>query len=158
MRRMIVYLGILAAVFWASDPGTDIGMLIPVETVFIQKLENEIVIETDSGDRGTGATMKQAAEDLKEKAHGVIYLDTADYLILNRKAEILLPQLQKNQKQEVALCEADEQIDVEKAASFLRAHTPQLKLSDWSSGMTLPRLEEVEGSFKIKTEIVEKGG
>ena len=33
MRRMIVYLGILAAVFWASDPGTDIGMLIPVETV-----------------------------------------------------------------------------------------------------------------------------
>ena len=116
------------------------------------------MIQADSGDRGAGATMKQAAEDLKEKAHGVIYLDTADYLILNREAEVLLPQLQGNQKQEVALCEADEQIDVEKATSFLRAHTPQLKLSDWSSGMTLPRLEEVEGSFKIKTETGEKGG
>ena len=158
MRRMIVYLGILAAVFWAGDPGTDIGMLIPVETVFIQKQGEEIVIQTDSGDRGAGATMKQATEDLKEKADGVIYLDTADYLILNREAEVLLPQLQNNQKQEVTLCEADEQIDVEKATSFLRAHTPQLKLSDWSSVMTLPRLEEAEGSFKIKTEIVEKGG
>ena len=158
MRRIIVYLGILTAVFWASDPGTDIGMLIPVETVFIQKQGEEIVIQTDSGDTGAGATMKQAAEDLKEKADGVIYLDTADYLILNREAEVLLPQLQGNQKQEVALCEADEQIDVEKATPFLRAHTPQLRLSVWSSGMTLPRLEEVEGSFKIKTEIVEKGG
>ena len=158
MRRMILYLGILAAVFWAGDPGTDIGMLIPVETVCIQKQGEEIVIQADSGDRGAGATMKQAAEDLKEKADGVIYLDTADYLILNSEAEVLLPQLQNNQKQEVALCEADEQIDVEKATSFLRAHTPQLKLSDWSSGMTLPRLEEAEGSFKIKTEIVEKRG
>ena len=90
MKRILLYLGILAAVCWAGKPGTDIGMLIPVETVFIQKLENEIVIETDSGDRGAGATMKQAAEDLKEKADGVIYLDTADYLILNREAEDLL--------------------------------------------------------------------
>ena len=157
MKRILLYLGILAAVCWAGKPGTDIGMLIPVETVFIQKLENEIVIETDSGDRGTGATMKQAAEDLKEKADGVIYLDTADYLILNREVEALLPQLQNNQKQEVFLCEADGQIDVQKATAFLRAHKPQLKLSDWSNGMTLPRLEEAEGSFKIKTEMVKKG-
>ena len=157
MRRMIVYLGILAAVLWAGDPGTDIGMLIPVETVFIQKQGDEIAIQTDSADTGVGATMKRAAEDLKEKADGVIYLDTADYLILNREAEALLPQLQNNQKQEVFLCEADGQIDVQKATAFLRAHTPQLKLSDWSNGMTLPRLEEAGGSFKIKTEMVKKG-
>ena len=158
MRRMIVYFGILAAVLWAGDPGTDIGMLIPVETVFIQKLENEIVIETDSGDRGAGATMKQAAEDLKEKADGVIYLDTADYLILNREAEALLYQLQSNQKQEVALCETEGQINVEEITPFLRAHKPQLRLSDWRAGMTLPGLEEAEGSFKIKTKTAEKGG
>lgn len=158
MRRMIVYLGILAAVFWAGDSGTDIGMLIPVETVFIQKQGDDIVIQTDSGDKGTGATMRQAAEDLKEKAHGTIYLDTADYLILNGEAEVLLPQLQNNQKQEVSLCRTEGEIDVEKAIPFLRAHTPTLKLSDWSSGMTLPRLEEAEGSFKIKTKTGEKGG
>ena len=158
MKRILLYLGILAAVCWAGKPGTDIGMLIPVETVFIQKLENEIVIETDSGDRGTGATMKQAAEDLKEKADGVIYLDTADYLILNREAEALLYQLQSNQKQEVALCETEGRIDVEEITPFLRAHKPQLRLSDWRAGMTLPGLEEAEGSFKIKTKAGEKGG
>lgn len=158
MRRMIVYFGILAAVLWAGDPGTDIGMLIPVETVFIQKQGDTIVIQTDSADTGTGATIKQAAEDLKEKADGVIYLDTADYLILNREAEALLYQLQSNQKQEVALCKADEQIDVQKATPFLRAHRPQLELSGWRAGMTLPSLEEAEGSFKIKTKTAEKGG
>ena len=129
-----------------------------METVFIQKLENGIVIETDSGDRGAGATMKQAAEDLKEKADGVIYLDTADYLILNREAEALLYQLQSNQKQEVALCGTEGRIDVEEITPFLRAHKPQLRLSDWRAGMTLPGLEEAEGSFKIKTKTAEKGG
>ena len=158
MRRMILYLGILAAVFWAGDPGTDIGMLIPVETVFIQKQGDTIVIQTDSADTGAGATMKQAAEDLKEKADGVIYLDTADYLILNREAEALLYQLQSNQKQEVALCETEGRIDVEEITPFLRAHKPQLRLSDWRAGMTLPGLEEAEGSFKIKTKTAEKGG
>ena len=158
MKRILLYLGILAAVCWAGKPGTDIGMLIPVETVFIQKLENEIVIETDSGDRGAGATMKQAAEDLKEKAQGFIYLDTADYLILNREAEALLYQLQRNQKQEVALCETEGRIDVEEITPFLRAHKPQLRLSDWRAGMTLPGLEEAEGRFKIKTKTAEKGG
>ena len=158
MRRMIVYLGILAAVFWAGDSGTDIGMLIPVETVCIQKQGDEIVIQTDRGDKGTGATMKQAAEDLKEKADGVIYLDTADYLILNREAEVLLYQLQRNRKQEVALCETEGRIDVEEITPFLRAHKPQLRLSDWRAGMTLPGLEEAEGSFKIKTKTAEKGG
>ena len=150
MKRMILYLGILAAVCWAGDPGTDIGMLIPVETVFIQKLENEIVMETDSGDRGAGLTVSQAAADLKEKAEGVVYLDTADYLILNRAAEVLLYQLQKNQKQEVALCETEGEIDVQKATAFLRAHTPTLRLSQWSSGTALPELEAEGESFKIR--------
>lgn len=158
MRRMIVYLAILAAVCWAGDPGTDIGMLIPVETVLIQKLENEIVMETDSGDRGTGLTVGQAAADLKEKAEGVVYLDTADYLILNEEAEVLLYQLQKNQKQEVALCRTEGHIDVQKATAFLRAHTPGLRLSQWSSGTALPELEAEGESFKIKVETVEKGG
>lgn len=158
MRRMIVYFGILAAVLWAGGPGTDIGMLIPVETLFIQKQGDTIVIQTDSADTGAGATMKQAAEDLKEKAHGIIYLDTADYLILNGEAEALLPQLQNNRKQEVVLCKADEKIDVQKVTPFLRTHRPQLELSDWRAGMTLPSLEEAEGSFKIKTKTAEKGG
>lgn len=158
MRRMIVYLGILAAVLWAGDPGTDIGMLIPVETLFIQKQGETIVIQTDSADTGAGDTMKQAAENLKEKAHGIIYLDTADYLILNGEAEALLPQLQNNRKQEVVLCKADEKIDVQKVTPFLRTHRPQLELSDWRAGMTLPSLEEAEGSFIIKTKTAEKGG
>lgn len=150
MKRWILYLGILAAVCWVGAPGTDIGMLIPVETVFIQKLEDEIVIETDSGDRGVGTTVTQAAKDLKQKADGVIYLDTADYLIINPEAEALLYQLQRNQKQEVSLCEAEGQIDVEEITPFLRAHKPKLRLRDWSSGVVLPRLKEEEGSYKMK--------
>lgn len=158
MKRMILYLGILAAVCWAGDPGTDIGMLIPVETVFLQKLGDEIVMETDSGDRGAGLTVSQAAADLKEKAEGVVYLDTADYLILNREAEVLLYQLQKNQKQEVALCKAEGRIDVQKATAYLRAHRSGLQLSDWYHGATIPELEEDAGGFKMKGETVEKGG
>ena len=150
MKRIILYLGILAAVCWAGNPGTDIGMLIPVETVFIQKLENGIVMETDSGDRGVGLTVRQAAVDLERKADGVIYLDTADYLIVNKEAEVLLYHLQKNQKQEVSLCETEAQIDVQEVTPYLRAHKPQLTLGRWSNDVELPKLEEEEGNFKMK--------
>lgn len=150
MKRIIVYLAILAAVCWAGNPGTDIGMLIPVETVFVQKLEDRIVIETDSGNTGTGLTVNQAAQDLKTKAQGVIYLDTADYLIVNPGAELLLYQLQRNQKQKIALCRTEGEIDVQEVTAFLRAHTPKLRLSQWSPGTILPELKKEEGDFQIQ--------
>ena len=64
-------------------PAVDIARLDPVRSVYLYMDGAELTIETDSGDSGSGPDLEGAYAALRANADREIFLDTADYLILD---------------------------------------------------------------------------
>ena len=85
--RTLLYIVILAAMLIAPVKRLDIAKLDPVEAVAVYVENGLITLRTDGEDVGRGVTVREALADLKENALSVIYLDTADYLLVGDGAE-----------------------------------------------------------------------
>ncbi|MBQ6839228.1 MAG: hypothetical protein IJO45_00870 [Oscillospiraceae bacterium] len=85
--RILLYIVILAAMLFAPVDRLDIAKLEPVEAVAIYLEDGQVVLQTDGESIGIGNTAQEALTDLKENALAVIYLDTADYLLIGEGAE-----------------------------------------------------------------------
>ena len=85
--RILLYIAILAAMLFAPVDRLDIAKLEPVEAVAVYMEDAQITLQTDGENIGKGATAQEALTDLKENALAVIYLDTADYLLIGEGAE-----------------------------------------------------------------------
>jgi len=85
--RILLYIVILAVMFFAPVDRLDIAKLEPVEAVAIYMEGGQVVLQTDGESIGIGNTAQEALADLKENALAVIYLDTADYLLIGEGAE-----------------------------------------------------------------------
>ena len=64
-------------------PAVDIARLDPVRAIYLYMDGDAMTIETDSGDSGTGADLEAAYTALRANADREIFLDTAEYLILD---------------------------------------------------------------------------
>ncbi len=86
---MRIFLSLLVIALALMIPVTpmDVAKLQPVETVAVYVENGRVVLETDTEDRGVGATALDALADMKAKALSVIYLDTAEYLLVQDGAE-----------------------------------------------------------------------
>ena len=83
MKHGIIYLLLtLGVVLTGSLPFTshDEGELRPVKTVLVRVEGNQVSLETDMGDAGTGNSWDAAMADLKAKAPGTVFFGTASYL------------------------------------------------------------------------------
>lgn len=140
MKRILCYIGILAAVLSWPVERLDVGKLCPVQVVSVSKKDNWIVIETDTEDVGMGATARQALQNLEDTTSGVIYLDTARYLLLSQDAEGAVEELRDALKPSVEMCIGTQQVDLQEAAVFLAAHGELPRLKEWRSGQELPVL------------------
>jgi hypothetical protein len=76
MKRIGIYIVIMAILLLVPIKGADMGKLRPIEVVFVYRSGEQIVLETDMGDRGVGATGADALQNLK---------DTNSYLLQNNK-------------------------------------------------------------------------
>lgn len=85
--RILLYIVILAAMLFAPVDRLDIAKLEPVEAVAIYMEDGQVALQTDGESMGIGNTAQEALADLKENALAVIYLDTADYLLIGEGAE-----------------------------------------------------------------------
>ena len=140
MKRLVIYVAVLAALFFVPVERADIGKLHPVEVVHIYKEGENVVIETDSQDVGIGETLEEAFADLKETTPGVIYLDTAEYLLISPDVEDALPDLRGILSDDVQLCYAENKVDLKEAACFLPVHGRLPQLKAWEEGVELPYL------------------
>ena len=145
MKRIIIYIIVLAALLLAPVKGADIGRLRPVETVFIYHLNDQVVIETDTSDWGMGSDSAAALENLKDTTPGTIYLDTAEYLLIGEDAQEAAQQLRPVLKKSVRLCVAEQGIDLTAAADFLSGKDELTRLKDWTPGDNLPHLKAYQG-------------
>lgn len=140
MKRIIIYVLLLALVLVVPVERMDVGKLEPVQAVWAYRENGEIVLETDTQDRGSGATVEEALADMKERCLGIIYLDTAQFLLVSEDMREQIPALGQHLKGSVALCQWDGQGRISDAAKYLAAHKIGNKLKNWKPDVNLPNL------------------
>lgn len=138
MKRIPLYIGILAALLAAPVERLDVEKLRPVQVVLVYREDDWVVIQTDTDDIGVGENAGQALKNMEDTTAGVIYLDTAEYLLLSRDADDAVEELRDALKPKTQLCYAEPEIDIKETGKFLTAHGDLPELKDWKKGQELP--------------------
>ena len=125
MKRIVFYIIVLLALVFVPQRGMDIGKLLPVELVWLHTDDGMIVIETDTGDLGRGENVAEAFRNLEDTTAGVIYMDTADYLLVSDQAEQWLGEMEPYLKAKTWICSCNEKLDLAEAAEYLAVHKPR---------------------------------
>ena len=102
--------------------------------------DEQVVIKTDTGEMGRGDTPELALENLKQTAPAIIYLDTAEFLLVEESALEFVTPMRKFFKSDVRICLIDSEVEADKAAEYLRIHGKLPKLKYWNTGENLPIL------------------
>ena len=140
MKRILIYIGILAAVLLVPLERTDVGKLRPVQTVSVYRDGASYVIATDTGDKGKGETVLEALNDLKQTTPAVIYLDTAQFLLTGKNAEDAVVDLRRYFSKSVELYSFRGEPDLELVSKYLAVHGNGPRLKQWDPGEKLPVL------------------
>ncbi len=138
MKRRWVIAGLVLAGLLTKTPqyGTDVARLLPIEVIQMEKRGNRIYLYTDTEAQGVGATIQEAVENMKQTAPGTVFLETADYLLVDRESLPYLPESAEYIRPGSKLCIAEESLDLQKTAQFLAVHTPSTTLADYRGGIT----------------------
>lgn len=131
MKKWLFPLAALTAVAVLSrlpHPARDISKLDPVQTVYIYMEGDTLHMETDTGDLGSGHTLTEAAQSMKENADAEIFLETAEYLILSPDVPIS-EDFYTHLRPSCRVCFMESRPDLTAAAAYLSIHTPDLTLA-----------------------------
>lgn len=152
MKKIVLYILALSVILLLPMEGTDVAKLQPVEVIQIDKdkEESSVVITTDVGAAGTGATVERAIENLKATTSGIVFLDTADYLLLGRAALEEADKIKTYLKPSIRVCCTDEEIDLTDAAAFLAIHKPDTRLKEITSQYPMKNLVKENGRLILK--------
>ena len=147
MKRILLYILILAIVLILPTEATDVARLQPVQTIAVYKNGETWLIETDTEDVGTGSSVEEAFVNLMETTPAVIYLDTADYLILQENAVEAIDVLRGKLKDSVALYQYKGDPDLKSVSKYLSVHGERIELKCWNTGVKLPVLDFTTDRF-----------
>ncbi len=145
MKRIVVYCLILAALCVLPVERQDVADLEPIQAVWLSQENETVVLETDTKDKGTGSTVAEALADMKHKSLGIIYLDTAQYLLVSENARKMIPQIAQYLKGSVRICLWDGAGEVADAARYMQSHKTGCELKNWqleTQLLTLPKFSE----------------
>jgi hypothetical protein len=140
MKRWILYGILFALAVWMPVESVDIGKLHPVQAVSVGYQEGKVILKTDTGEMGIGDTPALALKNLQETAPAVIYLDTAEFLLMEESGLEFVTQMGMFLKDKVRVCLIDPEVEVSLAAKYLQIHGNLPKLKGWNSGGNLPIL------------------
>ena len=139
MKRIIIYCIILAGIFWIPVEKSEIRDLEPIQAVWMYMENGEVVLVTDTEDEGRGESVSEALDVMKEKSSGIIYLDTAQFLLVSETAQEkvseIIPFLKAKVK--VGLWEGG---NLKEAARYMQSHRTGVKLGKWNAYVKLPKL------------------
>lgn len=143
-------LAVVPVLSYGGFGGEDVGQLKPVQVVMLRENGEGLMLLTDTEDIGIGKNVSEAVMDMKEAAIGQVFLDTADYLLLEPGTEGWLPQLRQYLRPSCSLCYVNGEVDLKLAGEYLPHHEPKLTLIRYESGAhRLPWLESEEGRLKL---------
>ena len=131
--RILLYVVILGLLFLAPVEQLDVAKLEPVQTISLRFTDGEIELETDTGNKGRGKNIADAVNDLEEKTPGVVYLDTAQYLLVTEEASPYVETLRHYLQTEILVSMWDGSASVKSAAKYLDIRRDLPKLRDWKT-------------------------
>lgn len=131
MRR-ILYIVIVGMLFFAPLERADVAKLLPIQAVAVYVEDGAVVLETDTQNTGRGDSVAGAFEDLKKTTPAVVYLDTAEFLLVSENAASYVEELKNYLKPSVKVCVCDAAGQVKDAAKYLDVHGNLPKLRDWN--------------------------
>lgn len=154
MKKWVGYaliLAIIPALSFGGFGGEDVGKLSPVQVVLLRFADENVQLLTDTEQIGIGADAEKAIMNMKETSASGVFLETADYLLLEQDAEAWLPQLRQYLRPSCHICYVTGDIDPKQAGQFLQLHEPALTLTDYEAGERhLPLLISKEGKLKLE--------
>lgn len=150
MKRLALYALILAFVWIIPVECTDVAKLSPVEVIAVYQVKDAVELQTDTGDYGKGADALSALENMRQTSSKVIYLDTAQYLLIGQGAETVAEELRKELKGTVKLCSIKEQIQLADVSAYLEIHDSLPVLKQWNKDNSIPVLMEKRGRFSLQ--------
>ena len=150
MKRIVIYLLVLGAALAFPADGMDIGKLQPVGLVQLYMVEEKVVIRTDTGDLGVGNSAHAAFENLEDTTPGVIFLDTADFLLVSASAKGELDALSEYLKPSVRVCIGEEDIEPVQAAEYLAMHRPSTRLKEFDETSQGQKLLQENGRLHLQ--------
>ena len=148
--RILLYIVLLITPWIVPVESANVGELLPVEVVCVSVSKDFVSVRTDTGDYGAGTAIGEAFEDLQKTAPGVIYLDTAAYLLLEPGAEGVLMELKDYLKPDTKVCAAEANIKIDGIATYLAVHHPGIRLKTAEKVGQLPLLTEKDGRYWIQ--------
>lgn len=131
MKKWLYVIGALAAIGLLSrlpHPSRDISKLEPVQAVYLYREAEELHIETDTGDHGSGKNLTEATENMKANSDGEIFLETAEFLILSPDIPIT-EEFYEHLRPDCKVCITWQTPDLPAAAQYLSLHTPKTTLA-----------------------------
>lgn len=131
MKKWLYLIAALAAIGILSrlpHPSRDISKLEPVQAVYLYLEDGQLHIETDTGDHGVGRNLTEATEKMKADSDGEIFLETAEFLILEPNVPIR-EDFYTLLRPGCRVCFTTEPPDLPAAAKYLSLHTPKTTLA-----------------------------
>ena len=150
MKRWMIYLLLVAGAFLFPKRPVELGKLIPVELILVEKEEGAYLVRTDTGDVGHGTTLPSAIENLRATAPGDLFLDTARYLLVTEETHHTIPEISRYLKGETYISMVENGLDPEQATQYLSAHPPKLQLKAWKTGSKPELLQQIEGRYSFE--------
>lgn len=132
MKKWMYFAALFAAAFLLSrlpHPAKDISLLEPVQIVYLYKEGDMLCLETDTGARGRGRSLTEAAEAMRARADGEIFLETAEFLLLDpdvKPSEDFFRLL----RPDCGVFYTERRPDLSASARYLSMHQPETKLRD----------------------------
>lgn len=110
-------------------PAKDISRLEPVQILYVYEEAGKICIETDTGAEGSGRNLTEAAEAMRAGASGEIFLETAEFLLLEPDVG-LTAEFFRLLRPGCGVVYTVRRPDLSASAEFLTIHPPKTRLRD----------------------------
>ena len=136
--RILAYVVILVLLFFAPLERLDVAKLEPVQTVAISMVDGQVVIQTDTKNKGQAENIQAAIDDLEKNTPGVIYLDTAEYLLVTEEVFSYTNAIEPYLRPTVKVCLWDGRGQVEEAAKFLGIRNDLPSIRQWNTDKGCP--------------------
>ena len=150
MKRWVWLLCGILLMGAGGKQGVELENLKPVSLLEVRREDGIITLRTDTGDYGTGKTWQAALKDMEETSTGMIFMETADFLLLCENTDELLPEICEKLRPAIRVCKSERKIDPQSAAEFLSAHPPCTTLGAvFREGKEPARLLKEGGRLKI---------
>lgn len=129
--RKVLYAALVIPLFFVPLNRVNVADLLPIEAVAVYMDGNQVVLETDTEHKGTGENAEKALVALKGNTPAVVYLDTAEYLLVAPDAVEAVDSLRPHLKATVKVCVCEAAGKVKDAAKYLEIHRDLPCLKTW---------------------------